>query len=138
MERDGGPWRLVEGGSLWRHHEDDRAWQEVTVDAVVRSYDDERVVVGPDGTVWFAGYGPLIVDGEPVLDPIYLQLGFPVPELGDAFLMRFDGTEWQRWGPADGVPPLGFANELTLVPKGRKAEKAGSSEEMPVEAEIEN
>lgn len=29
-------------------------------------------------------------------------------------------------------------NELTLVPKGRKAEKAGSSEEMPVEAEIEN
>ena len=29
-------------------------------------------------------------------------------------------------------------NELTLVPKGRKAEKATSSEEMPVEAEMEN
>jgi hypothetical protein len=29
-------------------------------------------------------------------------------------------------------------NELTIVPKGRKAEKATSSEEMPVEAEIEN
>ena len=112
--RDDGSWRLVEGGSLWRYHEDDRAWQEVTVDAVVRH--DKHVEVGPDGTVWFAGYEPLIVDGEPVLDPFFSQLGFAVPKLGDPFLMRFDGTEWQRWGPADGVPPLGPVSDATLIP----------------------
>ena len=114
--RDDGSWAQHAGGSLWRHREDDRAWQEVTVDAVVRSPEDQRVEVGPDGTVWFAGYEPLIVDGEPVLDPTFSQLGFAVPKLGDPFLMRFDGTEWQRWGPADGVPPLGYLPAATLTP----------------------
>ncbi len=28
------------------------------------------------------------------------------PTPGDTFLMRYDGTEWQRWEQADGVPAL--------------------------------
>jgi hypothetical protein len=113
--RDDGSCGLVEGGSLWRYHEDDRAWQEVTVDAVVRGYDQQHVEVGPDGTVWFAGYGPLIVDGEPVPDPAW-HLCNVRTKLGELFLMRFDGSEWQRWGPADGVPPLGYVSDATLIP----------------------
>ncbi|MGD8683826.1 MAG: hypothetical protein PVG27_07750, partial [Chloroflexota bacterium] len=102
--RDDGSWRVHEGGSLWRYREDDGTWHEVTVDAVVHHPAEQHVAVGPDGTVWFAGAEPLMRDGKPVPDAFRDPT---MPRPGDPFLMRFDGTEWQRWGPEDGVPPLG-------------------------------
>jgi hypothetical protein len=107
---DDGTWEEVEGGSLWRYREDDGGWQEVIVDAMVLDPVDRPVEVGTDGTVWFAGAEPMMADGEPVLNEDWPWWLMP----GDSYLMRFDGTEWQRWGPADGVPPLGDGWGITL------------------------
>ena len=89
------------GGSMWRYREGASGWQEVPLDVVVWSFwpEDKLVEVGADGTVWFAAREPLMADGEPVSDG-------ETPTPGDTFLMRYDGTEWQRWGQADGVPAL--------------------------------
>ena len=80
------------------------------MDAVSSDIWTQFIEVGTDGTVWFAGIALLMADGELVLD----ENGRP--EEGDSFLMRFDGNEWQRWGPADGLPPLGYVSGVTLIP----------------------
>lgn len=67
--------------------------------------------VGSDGTIWFAYAEPLMADGELVLD----EKGRAT--LDDSFLMRFDGSGWQRWGTADGVPSQS-ALVLTPAPDG--------------------
>jgi hypothetical protein len=97
---DGEVW-VVPGLSLgmWRYREGASGWHEVPVDVMVASIWDMLVEVGADGTVWFASREPLTADGEPVEDGDYLPPG-------DTFLMRYDGSEWQRWGQADGVPAL--------------------------------
>jgi hypothetical protein len=96
--------------SMWRFSEDDGEWEKVAVDAVRLPHGPfgHGIEVGADGTVWFAGIEPLMADGEPVLD----AEGHARP--GNSFLMRFDGSEWRRWGPADGVPSPPFAADIDL------------------------
>jgi hypothetical protein len=98
-------WHSTEMGSLWRYREDDGGWQEFTTVDALGFFTPGRVEVGVDGTVWFADEEPRMADGEPVLD------AEGRPTQGDPFLMRFDGSEWQRWGPADGVPSPSSTDE---------------------------
>jgi hypothetical protein len=86
----------------------DGGWHEVTVDALSGDPWTPGIEVGADGSVWLAGVEPLMFDGEPVADAWGNTIA------GDSFLMRFDGSEWQRWGETDGVPPLSGGYEVGL------------------------
>ena len=66
------------------------------------------VELGTDGTVWLAGVSPLMVDAVPVRSD---DSPFAAP--AEPFVMRYDGSGWQRWGPDDGVPSLTWSRPQT-------------------------
>jgi hypothetical protein len=117
VTRDGEVW-LAEMNHLWRYAEDAHEWQESMVDVARLDVESWGATVLADGTVWVTGEEVRLADGQPVLD----ERGRPAQ--GEPFLMRFDGTEWQRWGPADGVPAPSSPEErfswegLQLAPDG--------------------
>ena len=109
---------LVAEGRPWRYREDDGAWQELAVDTTGLEIGYGETTVVADGTVWVAGEELRMADGEPVLDVHGRHAE------GDPILMRFDGSEWRRWGPADGVPARSSPeerfiwNDLQQAPDG--------------------
>ncbi len=99
--------------------DDGSEWLEVTPDALVYALGNSAVEIGSDGTVWYAGVEPR-VDGETATWDAGIGGGGTIAAPGDSFLMRYDGAEWQRWGPDDGVPSLtwSWSPQLEVAPDG--------------------
>ena len=116
---DDGSWRVVGGGSLsrldtWKRRGGGSESHEVTIYAPVYIPGMLGVELGSDGAVWLAGVSPLMVDAEPVRSG---DSPFAAP--AEPFVMRYDGTGWQRWGPDEGVPSLTWSRpQLAQGPDG--------------------
>jgi hypothetical protein len=91
---------LHDEDGAWLHHLADGEWQRLGPPLA-------DVDVGLDGTVWLLREPKVQVveGGEPGNwdDFVTDAEGNVVFDYVDT-LMRFDGTEWQEWGPVDGVP----------------------------------
>ena len=121
--------RVGSGDDVWVMYEgDDRReylrqfvggdWMEHEVPVSPGDWD-----IGPDGTAWARGSGEWRVDesGENVLD----AEGVPIIDHANT-IMRFDGDDWQEFGPGDGVPGM---LGLRVAPDGSLW--AAASEEEP-------
>ena len=90
-------WAVIDGGL---HRLVDGEW-----DALGPPLDG--VDVGPDGTIWALRQPEVQVveggDPDDWADFVTDDEGNWVFDYED-ILMRYDGSEWQEWGPADGVP----------------------------------